>query len=340
MTTVLKEATPLVDGVQGETCTVCGQTNASGVIPATKSLKILTIGNSYSCDSNRFLYDMLKEAFIEAGITPVSYDSSIWRPESELNLVTDVYWRNGATIDNHYDAAINKNYANFRYRTDVRGDLSYNADDSFLSTITLDYALANHDWDYIILQQYRAATGDNYYEKTEAVIDYIKEKCPNAKILLNMPWTSNITCTDDATAQFGSLSAMFENSVDVAKETLDKGLVSDVVPAGTAIRNNLGFMDYDDLYRDAVHLNANGRTIAALTWFSYFTGLSPEIVSLPTSDNKTDYSDTAKENEEYVVDIGNDAELMNKIYTAIKGAINDKFVSTNSNVDTLVLPTE
>ena len=321
----------LYDGVQGEVCTVCGYQNASGVITAPKSIKVLTIGNSYSCDSNAMLYSMLKSEFEEAGITPVSYwdrnTTNYSTDKSNCNLVTDVFWRNGATLDDHYNMVVNGTYyesetVTYKYRTDKRGDL-HCYDNSY---ITFDYVLKNHDWDYIVLQQYRGDINDKeYYTKLNAIISAIKAKCPGAKVLLNMPWTSNITCTDSVTTAFGSLKAMFENNAAIAEETLHKGLVEDVIPTGTAVRNSLSFMSYSDLYRDTVHLNSNGRAIAALVWFKYFTGLAPDTATIPATGITDGVSGS----------VTLTPAQLEQIYSAIDVAFKNKFQSGNANVDTL-----
>ena len=142
----------LYDGVQGEVCTACGFENTTGVITAPRSIKVLTIGNSYSCDSNAMLYDMLKSEFEEAGVTPVSYwdrnDTNYSTDKAECNLVTDVFWRNGATLDEHYNMVVNGTYyesenVTYKYRTDKRGDLA--ADWELRVTHILLQTLKNFD---------------------------------------------------------------------------------------------------------------------------------------------------------------------------------------------------
>ena len=57
-------AKALTNGVKRNTCTLCGDTFTE-VIPMTRSLKILAIGNSFSVDAMEHLYGIAKDGGVE-----------------------------------------------------------------------------------------------------------------------------------------------------------------------------------------------------------------------------------------------------------------------------------
>ena len=223
-------------------------------------LKILTIGNSFSDDSMEYVYQIAKSA----GVKKISLG----------NL-----YIGGCTLDTHAANAKGDSPA-YEYRTNTAGKWSTK------NNYKMSDAIKSQKWDYISLQQASGSSGvDRTYGKLEYLIDYVRELCPDAKIVWNMTWAYQQNSTHGEFPKYQSDQMKMYNAIlaAVEKRVTPKEEIYAVLPTGTAIQNARTSYIGDHLTRDGYHLTYDfGRFVAGLTFVHKLTGLPiAEVDFLP-----------------------------------------------------------
>lgn len=256
ITTAATAATPPAN-------TTAATTEASGIdIPDINdwkedgTLKILTIGNSFSDDTMEYVWQIADDLGIRAKLG---------------NL-----YIGGCTLNTHATNA-KRDEAAYEYRTNSRGSWST------VNNYKLSDAIRSENWDYISLQQASGSSGvARSYSQLEYLIGYVKELCPDAGIVWNMTWAYQQDSThsefpnyqSDQTTMYNAILDAVEEKVRPQKE------IFAVIPTGTAIQNARTSYIGDHLTRDGYHLTYDlGRYIAGLTFVHGLTGMSVENVT-------------------------------------------------------------
>jgi len=218
--------------------------------PNFESLKILAVGNSFSEDATEYIPIIARDCGIK-------------------NIVIGNAYIGGCSLAKHAanakgDAAAYKYYKNTTYSTMSAGPATYN--------VTLDKILRDEDWDYITLQQASGYSGmvSSYNEDLDYMIDYVKDRCPNAKLGWHMTWAYQSNYTSSSfTNNYGKNQARMYSLIvsSVKSKIVTNDSFDFIIPVGTAIQNaRTGFLG-DTLTRDGLHLDLKvGRFIAAVTW--------------------------------------------------------------------------
>ena len=145
------------------------------------SMKILSIGNSFSDDAQRYL----REIAIAEGVEIET-----------LNLCIG-----GCSLQRHADnIKTGKRDYLFHYNGNV------NCDD----LITIDEGISMREWDIVTLQQVSTDSfkEDSFYPYVYEIAEYVKEKLPNAKTYIHQTWAYEHGCprvfevTDGKGAEF------------------------------------------------------------------------------------------------------------------------------------------
>ncbi|MBE6634449.1 MAG: DUF4886 domain-containing protein [Ruminococcaceae bacterium] len=242
-------AMPLRDGSRTSACTLCGYVN-NEVIPATKTLKILAVGNSFSVDAMEYLWSICRYAGVK-------------------NIILGNLYIGGCTLDMHHDA-INNKKASYTYYKNTAGEWKTT------SNVTAQKALQDEEWDIITLQQSSKTCGvQTSYARLSSILSLLREQAPNAKFYFHMTWAYQQDSTHSSFPTYNNdQMTMFNKTVEAVQRrvTVLPEIVG-VIPAGTAIQNLRTSYIGDTLTRDGYHLSYDyGRYTAALTWFLYFTG--------------------------------------------------------------------
>lgn len=242
-------------------CKLCGE-EYEGTVPATKTIKILAIGNSFSVDAmETYLYNILKNLGVE-------------------KIVLGNLYIGGCSLDTHWDNIQSGAKAYTFY---------YNYTGKWLSsTQSVEYGLTFKDWDVITIQQVSQNSGlPATYTNLQNILDWINENKTNkdAKVYWHMTWAYQGNSTHSGFAYYGNSQEKMYNAIATTASTLVenyKGL-DGVIPAGTAIQNLRTSYVGDTLTRDGYHLayiSAStapggylGRYTASLTWVAYILGL-------------------------------------------------------------------
>ena len=227
------------------------------------TLKVLTIGNSFSDDAMEYVYKIAKEA----GVAHVEL----------ANLRA-----NNCSLAMHVSyAQSNSSAYMFRYWQD--GATTWKDTGTWTSgAYTMKQAVTFTDWDYIVFQQVSADSGKaSTYDDLGKLMDYVGELNPGAKFAWHMTWSMR--------SDYASSGPSYSAIVNAVNEKITSNRKIDVViPSGTAIENaKTSYLTGTQLQRDAKHLSYGmGRYIAGLTFVKALTGLSIDGTAYPTGDTE------------------------------------------------------
>ena len=211
-------------------------------------MKILSIGNSFSDDAQRYLRAIAASEGVEI---------------ETLNLCIG-----GCSLETH--ASHVKDGAK-AYLFHYNGDLDCE------DLVTLDEGLGMREWDVVTLQQVSTHSFDkeSFYPYIYEVADYVRKKLPNAKIYIHQTWAyehgspRSIEITDGRGSEYmldGIRQAYRHAKREIGAEA--------VIPSGE-LMELLRLNGAEGIYRDTFHAGYGlGRYAIALLWFKLFSGRS------------------------------------------------------------------
>lgn len=245
------DALALKDGEIKYECSECKSEHYEK-IPATKSLKILALGNSFTDDGTWHLWNICKSAGVEEVIVGNLYVG---------NCTLDLHWEYISTSQNPYV-----------YRKTTNGTRVDNENFRVLD------ALKDEDWDFIVLHQTSGSAGQSEtFSKLDSIISFMNENKTNAdaKIIWHMPWAYQSDSTHAEFSKYNKNQQIMYYSIvtRVYEIILPNDGISAIIPSGTAIQNLRTSYVNDTVTRDGYHLNYGfGRYTAGLTWYAILTG--------------------------------------------------------------------
>lgn len=211
-------------------------------------MKVLSIGNSFSEDAQRYLHAIAEHEGIDL-------------------LCANLYI-GGCSLETHYDNLLNETRP-----------YEYSENAEFLRKSTLKDGIAAHKWDVITLQQASPYSHieNSYYPYINELASYIRKSCPGAKIYIHETWSYN--SKERLTAQkYGTHRDMF-SYVERAYRRAEKEINADgFIPAGETLERlkNRGF----NPHRDGSHASlGGGRFAVSLTWLGILCGFDVTKVS-------------------------------------------------------------
>ena len=220
------------------------------------SVRVLTVGNSFSQDSMCYLWELLHRGGI---------------PQITLG---NLYYP-GCSLAQHLEFA--------RSRTPVR---AYEKNTAGVwetrDGICLEDGVRDEDWDIIVFQQSSRTSGlaDSYGQTLTDLLDLVEPLAPRAKFWWNMTWAYQSDSTHPSFPNYDcDQLKMYRMIVDCLERCIkpERRFVK-IIPTGTAIQNARTSFLGDTLTRDGYHLNREfGRLIAGLTWFCALTGAPAEV---------------------------------------------------------------
>ncbi len=211
-------------------------------------MKILSIGNSFSDDAQRYLRQIAMNEEIEI---------------ETLNLCIG-----GCSLERHAD---NIKTGKREYLFHYNGDLE--CDD----LITIDEGILMREWDIVTLQQVSTDSFKeaSFYPYIYEVANYVRAKLPNAKIYIHQTWAYEHDCqrvfevTEGKGAEF--MLDGIRRSYGRAKNEIG---AEGIIPSGE-LMEILYKNGATKIYRDSFHASYGlGRYALGLLWFKLFTGRS------------------------------------------------------------------
>ncbi len=244
---ILTPAGVLTEGEQKQVCKICSEEGETEVIPATKSIKILAIGNSFSDDAMAYLWNIAKSAGVET-------------------VVLGNLYIGGCTINTHYQN-LSEDLAKYDFRKNENGEWQT------FSATTLQEGLKNERWDVITVQQGSHDSGKpETYEHLRELVDYADEMAinPHVKFYWHLTWAYQQNAEHWAFPDYNSDQMTMYNRILDAYQSEVKPIekISGVIPCGTAVQNLRTSRLGDTITRDGFHMSMTyGRYTTALCWF-------------------------------------------------------------------------
>ena len=208
-------------------------------------MKILSIGNSFSEDAQRYLQKLAKK--------------------DGMDFKTVNLYIGGCSLRAHYLNILENNdvYA-FQFNGENTGLL-----------VSIKQALISDDWDVITLQQasHYSAKEETYSPYIESLAEYARKYCPHAKIYIHQTWAyedgsdrlKNIGGYTTAKDMFNSIRAAYESAANLI-------MADGIIPCGQAMFNAT-IMGIEKIHRDTFHASLGaGRYLLALVWYKTLSG--------------------------------------------------------------------
>ena len=211
-------------------------------------MKILSIGNSFSDDAQRYLHAIAAADGVEL---------------ETLNLCIG-----GCSLQTH--AA--------HVRDGARAYLfHYNGDLNCEELVTLDEGLSMREWDVVTVQQVSVLSfkKDSYYPYIHELVDYVRAKLPRAKIYIHQTWAYEHGSPRSLEVTDGRGSAYMLDGIREAYGYASRQIGADgVIPSGE-LMELLRLNKAEGIYRDTFHAGYGlGRYAIGLLWYKLFTGRS------------------------------------------------------------------
>ncbi|MBQ9730055.1 MAG: DUF4886 domain-containing protein [Clostridia bacterium] len=207
-------------------------------------MKVLSIGNSFSQDAQRYLHQLAEQEGVDL-------------------LAVNLYI-GACSLDIHDK---NLKFGDPAYSLEINGE-------STGKFISIPNALCLDEWDVITLQQasHYSANFETYTPYLEEIAAHIKKVCPSAKLFIHETWGYENGSEKLQNAGFSSYKEM-QIAVLKAYEKAVKVIDADgVIPSGRVMLC-ASEMGIKKIHRDTFHAALGvGRYVLALTWYKALTG--------------------------------------------------------------------
>lgn len=208
-------------------------------------MNILSIGNSFSCDAQRYLHKIAKAD----GVLINSFNLYI----------------GGCSLSRHYRNMLSEKR---EYTLEMNGD-------STGFNVSLKEALLNRNWDVITLQQasIESPNYNSYQPYLEKLAEYVRLCVPKAKIVIHQTWAYEQDSERlNNTAGYSDYRDML-NDIKEAYQKAAQDIRADfTIPSGEVfgalLENGI-----EKVHRDTYHASRGlGRYAIGLTWYKFLTG--------------------------------------------------------------------
>lgn len=193
-----------------------------------KQIKILSLGDEFACTAQGYLPKIAK------------CDS--------VGIVAGAVFAKGMSLRDHVNALKNDvDCYTFIYNNE--GSVRFNTFENFSAVKALDWL----NWDYVVVQQCisLAADKESYITYLAELCEILKERCPNAAVVLNEPYAKD--------AREACIAAIKNSNVKI------------VFPVGEAW-HNAEKAGITNLTADGHHTGRTGEFLSAAVWYEVITG--------------------------------------------------------------------
>lgn len=208
------------------------------------SLKILSIGNSFSADSQEYLYQIAED---------LGYK----------NITLGNLYIGGCSLEKHLSNA-KSDSASYTYYTNTNGE--WKSTNSY----KISTAVKSEDWHYITFQQASTNSGQaDTYDDLKELIEIVKPMSENSKLVWHMTWAYQQSSTHSGFANYSNNQIMmYDAIIDAVQSKIKTNNNIDIIlPVGTAVQNARTSTLGDNLTRDGYHMSYNeGRYIAGVAF--------------------------------------------------------------------------
>lgn len=208
-------------------------------------MKILSIGNSFSQDAQRYLHRLAKHDGVE--------------------LETTNLFIGGCSLQRHYNNMLDDNAD---YDLEVNGERTG-------TKISIKQALVSDTWDFITLQQasHFSVYIETYSPYIETLAEHIRSCCPNSKLLMHQTWAYEDNSEKlKALSEFASAKEMLSAICDSYSKAAQNINADGIIPCGQAmlraVENGI------KIHRDTFHASFGAdryHFLLALCWYKALT---------------------------------------------------------------------
>lgn len=208
-------------------------------------MKVLSIGNSFSCDAQRYLHQIAAAdgVFLKC-----------------VNLMIG-----GCSLRTHYLNSLDDKKAY---------GFEFNGEDTGIK-VSIKETLVSDEWDVVTLQQVSSQSPyfDTYLPYLTELNAYIKKYSPKSKIYIHQTWSyeqgSDRLCKEIGYQEQADMFEDIKKSYSKAEELIE---ADGVIPSGQAMQNALSY-GIEKVHRDTFHASLGfGRYLLGLTWYQTLTG--------------------------------------------------------------------
>ena len=206
-------------------------------------MNILSIGNSFSQDAQRYLHRLARQ------------DGTVLKT---VNL-----YIGGCPLQKHYLNMLDDN-SNY--------DFEFNGEKTGIK-VSIRQALVSDSWDFITLQQASPFSGkyETYSPYIEALAAYIRRYCPHTKILIHQTWAYEDGCEKLRNLEYASAKEMLADIRDCYSKAAQNISSDGIIPCGEGMMRALD-MGIEKIHRDTFHASLGaGRYLLALCWYKALT---------------------------------------------------------------------
>ena len=224
------------------------------------TLKILTIGNSFSVDCMEYVYQIAKAA----GVKKIKLG----------NLYVS-----GCSLDKHLSNAKEDSKA-YTFYTNESGKWVTN------KSYRMSTAVKSDTWDFISFQQASQNSGKaDTYAALDELLPIVESLCPNKKVefMWHMTWAYQADSTHSGFANYDNDQMVMYNAiVDAVKaQIVPNTKITRIVPNGTAVQNARTSYLGDTLTRDGYHMSKDkGRLLTGITMVATTVGIPWDTIDL------------------------------------------------------------
>lgn len=207
-------------------------------------MNILSIGNSFSQDAQRYLSRIAKAD----GVKLQSFNLYI----GGCSLAR--HYRNMLSGEREYELEMNGTNTHFK--------------------VSLQEALLNRDWDVVTVQQLSQESGDyqSYQPYLDELVDFIRVHVPKAKIAFHQTWAYEQGSQKLQKTGYTQWQQMTEDVVKAAKKAAKAIKADYLLPSGEVFQALLK-NGIEKVHRDTFHASLGlGRYALGLTWYRILTG--------------------------------------------------------------------
>ena len=219
-------------------------------------MNVLCIGNSFSEDSTRYLHQI-----------------------SDGEIYVRNLYIGGCSLETHWNNIV-----------EARVDYEWQKNGRMLKMMSINDALTKKKWDFVTVQQVSHFSGmaETYEPFLTNILEFIREKCPKAKIVFHRTWAYDDKSTHEGFVNYGrDRKRMLDAIIKTSNFYAEKHSL-DVIPNGEAVeaaRDLPEFQGELNINRDGFHLSYDyGRYLAGLTMYGFFTGKDATLVTYEPED--------------------------------------------------------
>ncbi len=207
-------------------------------------MKVLSIGNSFSQDAQRYLHEIAKV--------------------NDCDLVCCNLYIGGCSLRTHYLNMLDDERA-YAYE--------YNGQSTGLK-VSIREVLKSNEWDIVTLQQAspQSFVPDSYVPYIQELVKFVKKYVPKAKIYLHQTWAYPVERPRLSAVGFETTEEMFQAVQKTYADVREIIKADGMILSGEAMLRAYQIKG-EELYRDAIHAGLGfGRYLLALVWFRTLFG--------------------------------------------------------------------